>query len=105
MIIAIFEGNYLKHIVNIPFTDEHFFINYMGRKLTERKETCQKELRNLLVKLNKEGVVFKESEYDLEERLNSPAERNIDNESEFFKNIRLKLEGVKGSKNDSDDQN
>ena len=81
----------MKHTVNIPFTENrHFFINYLGRKLTERKEICARELQRVLIKLNsEEGKTPKLSEIDLEENLNAPILRE---ESEFFKNIRLQIE-------------
>lgn len=47
------DGNYLKQTLYVPFTDFYFRINYIGMKLTDRKENCKKELTNFIVKLEK----------------------------------------------------
>ncbi len=86
------DGNYLKHVVNVPFTDGWWFcVNYFGRKLTERKEICAREFEKVVAKLNKNGAKVGLSE--VEDKWLQPRERE---ESEFFKNIRLRLESMKG---------
>ena len=45
------DGNYLKQTIYVPFTDYYFHINYIGLKLTDRKENCKNELNKLIEKL------------------------------------------------------
>lgn len=86
----------MKQIIYVPFTEQYFFINYMGLKLTERKKLCENELKNLIIKLNKSECLHKCSELKIDEK------NNINNkdskELNFFKNIRLKIEDLKGSR-------
>jgi hypothetical protein len=49
------EGNYLKKILYLPFTDFYFYINFLGLKLTDRKEICKNELNNFITKLEKDS--------------------------------------------------
>ncbi len=89
------DGNYLKHIVNVPFVNDSWFsINYFGRKLTERKNICAREFEKVVSRLNKNG---RKNELDeSEEKRLQPEEKK---ELEFFKNLRLRLESMKSGMN------
>ena len=49
------DGNYLKQTFYIPFTDFYFYINFIGLKLTDRKEICKKELNDYISKFEKDA--------------------------------------------------
>jgi hypothetical protein len=93
------EGNFLKQVIRIPFTDRFFYINSYGLKLTERKENCKKELHNMIYKLLKENDETKKKQ-EQSETLQEEGEEKInqnDNSKEWkiFRDLRLKLEDAK----------
>lgn len=86
------DGNFAKKPLNIPFTDITLYKNHFGMKITERKQVCQKELVNMVIRLSKEAE-NKEKEPSKDEA-EAKKENVKDNELQFLKDIRLKLEST-----------
>ncbi|RNA42640.1 39S ribosomal mitochondrial [Brachionus plicatilis] len=87
------NGNYLKQPVYLPFTNFFFYTNFMGIKLTDRREFCQKQLDLMITKLNaqmeNDEQKSKKSELIKE---NDQTQPHGDEELKILKLIRLKLE-------------
>jgi hypothetical protein len=79
--------NYLKQIIRIPFTDQCFYINNFGIKLTERRENCQRELTSLVYKLMKEKESSEKKEEMLKQETTSTngTETNEEDDSKEWK--------------------
>ena len=90
------DGNYLKQLIHIPFTDRYFFINFMGEKLTKRQEICKAEFNKMLITLNQEKESVSEEDIELKE---AKAKELEDKEWPFFKKLRTRLENIQNSTN------
>ena len=87
-------GNPLYNSIRVPFTDYQFYIKNFGISITNRKNICEKELLNLISKLNKENEM-KHTELNIETEKNEKTSE--DKELKIFRDIRLKLESLKMS--------
>lgn len=88
------NGNILKQPVYLPLTNYYFYINYMGIKLTDRKEFCKNQLDEMLKKLDQK---MEENEKKTQElattTVNDSTKPQDDNNGlKIFKILKIKFE-------------
>lgn len=84
------NGNFLKQPVYLPLTDYYFYTNFMGLKLTDRKETCKRYLDEMIIKLDSK-IGTNDTKTEQFDQDNSQIKTNS-KEIKLFKTIKLKLE-------------
>lgn len=90
------EGNYLKKEIKVPFMNQYFYMNYLGIKLTERREYCRKQLSEIVTKLTDKIAAEDAKKLNVNEVAQSDEETSKnDKELRIFKALRLKLENSK----------
>jgi hypothetical protein len=89
------EGNYLKKAITVPLVNKTFYINYFGKKLTDRRAYCKAQLIESIHKYDdtsKLDLQNKSKEDDLKQK-------EIENkEWPIFKKLRILLENKENSK-------